>query len=49
MNEYDFLNLVNQETMYMIDIDGVCIDTEERISVIASQVGGFKEAFKLID
>ncbi len=49
MNEYDFLNLVNQETMYMIDIDGVCIDTEERTSIIASQVGGFKEAFKLID
>ena len=32
----------------MIDIDGVCIDTEERIAIIAKEIG-WKEAFKSID
>lgn len=48
MEERDILNIVNEETFYMIDIDGVCIDTEERIAAIAKQIG-FKEAFKTVN
>ena len=44
----DILDLINSETYFMIDIDGVCIDTEERISMIAKEIG-WKEAFKSID
>lgn len=47
MND-NILNLVNEETYYMVDIDGVCIDTESRIAPLAAQVG-FKEAFKIIN
>lgn len=42
------LNLINSETYFMIDIDGVCIDTEQRIAKIAQEIG-WKEAFKSID
>lgn len=42
------LDLVNSKTYFMIDIDGVCIDTEERISRIAREIG-WKEAFKSIN
>lgn len=49
MMKDDILSLVNEETFYMIDIDGVCIDTEERIAALALEVGGFKEAFKVVD
>ena len=42
------LDLINSETFFMIDIDGVCIDTEERIAMIAKEIG-WKEAFKSID
>ena len=42
------LDLINSETYFMIDIDGVCIDTEERIAIIAKEIG-WKEAFKSID
>lgn len=44
----DILDLINSETYFMIDIDGVCIDTEERIAMIAKEIG-WKEAFKSID
>ena len=44
----ELLDLINSETYFMIDIDGVCIDTEERISMIAKEIG-WKEAFKSID
>jgi len=46
MNE--LLDLINSETYFMIDIDGVCIDTEERIAIIAKEIG-WKEAFKTIN
>lgn len=46
MNE--ILDLINSETYFMIDIDGVCIDTEQRIAKIAQKIG-WKEAFKSID
>lgn len=42
------LNLINSETYFMIDIDGVCIDTEERIAKIANEIG-WKEVFKSVD
>ena len=42
------LDLINSQTFFMIDIDGVCIDTEERIATIAKEIG-WKEAFKSID
>ena len=42
------LDLINSETYFMIDIDGVCIDTEQRIAIIAKEIG-WKEAFKSID
>ena len=42
------LNLINSETYFMVDIDGVCIDTEQRIAIIAKEIG-WKEAFKSID
>lgn len=42
------LNGVNDETYYMIDIDGVILDTEERIAMVAALVG-WKEAFKIIN
>lgn len=48
MNYDSILKLVNDETYYMIDIDGVCIDTESRIAPLAAQIG-FKEAFKIIN
>ena len=44
----DILDLINSDTYFMIDIDGVCIDTEERIAIIAKEIG-WKEAFKSID
>ena len=44
----DILDLINSQTFFMIDIDGVCIDTEERIAMIAKEIG-WKEAFKSID
>lgn len=44
----ELLNLINSQTFFMIDIDGVCIDTEERIAIIAKEIG-WKEAFKSID
>lgn len=44
----EILNLINSETYFMIDIDGVCIDTEQRIAMIAQEIG-WKEAFKSID
>jgi len=44
----EILDLINSETYFMIDIDGVCIDTEERIAIIAKEIG-WKEAFKIID
>lgn len=40
--------LINSQTYFMIDIDGVCIDTEQRIAMIAKDIG-WKEAFKSID
>lgn len=33
------LKLLKGEYWYMIDIDGVCIDTEERIALMAKEVG----------
>ena len=42
------LDLINSETYFMIGVDGVCIDTEERIALIAKEIG-YKEAFKSID
>lgn len=48
MSDTNILELVNNDTYYMIDIDGVCIDTESRIAPLAAQVG-FKEAFKIIN
>lgn len=44
----ELLDLINSETHFMIDIDGVCIDTEQRIAIIAKEIG-WKEAFKSID
>ncbi len=44
----NILDFVNEKTFYMIDIDGVCIDTEERLAVLAQEVG-WKEAFKIVD
>ena len=44
----ELLNLINSQTFFMIDIDGVCIDTEQRIAIIAKEIG-WKEAFKSID
>ena len=44
----EILDLINSETYFMIDIDGVCIDTEQRIAKIAQKIG-WKEAFKSID
>lgn len=44
----NILDLINYETYFMIDIDGVCIDTEERIALIAKEIG-WKETFKSID
>ena len=44
----ELLDLINSETYFMIDIDGVCIDTEQRIAIIAKEIG-WKEAFKSID
>lgn len=44
----EILDLVNSETYFMIDIDGVIIDTEERIAKIAKEIG-WKEAFKSVD
>ena len=44
----ELLDLINSETYFMIDIDGVCIDTEQRIAIIAKAMG-WKEAFKSID
>lgn len=49
MDNNDILDLVNSETYYMIDIDGVCIDTESRLAVVAEEVGGWKEVFKIIN
>lgn len=42
------LKLLKGEYWYMIDIDGVCIDTEERIALMAKEVG-WKEALQSID
>lgn len=44
----NILDLINSETYFMIDIDGVIIDTEQRISIIAKEIG-WKEAFQSID
>ena len=44
----DIFYYINSQTHFMIDIDGVCIDTEERISIIAKEIG-WKETFKTID
>ena len=44
----DILDLINSDTYFMIDIDGVCIDTEQRIAIIAKEIG-WKEVFKSID
>lgn len=44
----NILEMINSETYFMIDIDGVCIDTEERIAKIAKEIG-WKEAFKIIN
>lgn len=44
----EILDLMNSETYFMIDIDGVCIDTEERIAIIAREIG-WKEAFRTIN
>lgn len=44
----ELLNLINSQTFFMIDIDGVCIDTEQRIAIVAKEIG-WKEAFKSID
>ena len=44
----EILDLINSQTYFMIDIDGVCIDTEERINMIAKEIG-WKEAFESID
>ncbi len=38
----------NEETEFLIDVDGVCIDTEQRIRKIAAEVG-WKEAFATIN
>lgn len=40
--------LIDENTYFMIDVDGVCIDTEQRISEIANQFG-WKEALENID
>jgi len=53
VNELDIeikkiLKLVDESFWYMIDIDGVCIDTEERMRKYAEQVG-WKEAINTID
>ena len=42
------LDLINLQTYFMVDIDGVIIDTEERIGRVAREIG-WKEAFKSID
>ena len=44
----EILDLINSKTYFMIDIDGVCIDTEQRIAMIAKE-NGWKETFKSID
>ena len=44
----ELLDLINSDTYFMIDIDDVCIDTEERIAIIAKEIG-WKEVFKSID
>lgn len=47
-NKIELLNLINQDTYFMIDIDGVCIDTEHRIALIAKEIG-WREAFRTIN
>lgn len=42
------LKLVDEDFWYMIDIDGVCVDTEERIAALAYQIG-WKQALEEID
>lgn len=44
----NILKLVDESFWYMIDIDGVCIDTEERIAIIARQLG-WKRALETIN
>lgn len=41
-------DLVNEDTYYMIDIDGVCIDTEERICNLAA-IYGWKNVFDIVN
>lgn len=48
INQKELLNLINQDTCFMIDIDGVCIDTEQRISLIANEIG-WKVALRTIN
>lgn len=42
------LKLVDENFWYMIDIDGVCIDTEQRLKLIAEKIG-WKEAIQTVD
>ncbi len=44
----DLLSFVDDETQFLIDIDGVCLDTEQRIAKLAKEIG-WKEAFKTIN
>ncbi len=40
--------MIDKDTEFLIDIDGVILDTEERIDKIASKIG-WKEAFRTIN
>ena len=44
----NILKLIDEEFWYMIDIDGVCLDTEERIATLAQKIG-WKKAIETID
>lgn len=44
----NILKLIDEEFWYMIDIDGVCLDTEERIAALAQKIG-WKKAIETID
>lgn len=48
MDALDIQALIDDETVFMIDIDGVIINTEQRIAKIAAEIG-WKKVLQTID